>query len=168
MILTEKYLKFSIFCLMLLLVFWVSLQVFTRYVLNNPTSWSEEAANFTQVFLVFLGGTLAIFQKRTLRITFFVDRLPPRVVAAIELLMKTLILLFLVTMIWYSFFAISRLHNQITPGLRLPKSILFVSVPLGGILMLIATLREIRESYSKWVSAAKVNKAGDVSAESSQ
>jgi TRAP-type transport system small permease protein len=156
---TEKCLKLSVFCLMFLLVFLVSIQVFSRYVLNNPTSWSEEAANFTQVFLVFLGGTLAIFQKRTLRITFFVDRLPPRLSAAIELVMKILILLFLITLIWYSFFAIVRLHNQITPGLQLPKSILFVSVPLGGILMLIATLRELRESYSKLRSPARDDQA---------
>jgi TRAP-type C4-dicarboxylate transport system permease small subunit len=132
----EKWLKFSVFCLMLLLVLLVSVQIFTRYVLNNPISWSEEAANFTQVFLVFLGGTLAIFQKRTLRITFFGDRIPLRLAVAIKLVMKILILLFLFTMIWYSFFAIIRLHNQLTPGLQLPKSILFVSVPLGGILML--------------------------------
>ncbi len=165
---TEKCLKLSVFCLMVLLVLLVSVQVFTRYVLNNPTSWSEEAANFTQVFLVFLGGTLAIFQKRTLRITFFVDRLPPRLSAAIELAMKIFILLFLITLIWYSFFAITRLHNQITPGLRLPKSILFVSVPLGGFLMLIATLRELRESHLKWKSAAKDHKIKNVNMGSSQ
>ena len=165
---TEKCLKLSVFCLMLLLVFLVSIQVFSRYVLNNPTSWSEEAANFTQVFLVFLGGTLAIFRKRTLRITFFVDRLPPHLSAAIELVMKILILLFLITLVWCSFFAITRLHNQITPGLRLPKSILFVSVPLGGILMLIATLRELRESYAKWRSDAKDNEAKNVTMGSPQ
>jgi len=165
---TEKCLKLSVFCLMLLLVFLVSIQVFTRYVLNNPTSWSEEAANFTQVFLVFLGGALAIFRKKTLRITFFVDRLPPRLSAVIELVMKILILLFLITLVWYSFFAITRLHNQITPGLQLPKSLLFVSVPLGGMLMLIATLRELRESYAKWRSAAKDNEARTVTVGSPQ
>ena len=153
---------------MLLLVVLVGVQVFTRYILNNPTSWSEEAANFTQVFLVFLGGTLAIFQKRTLRITFFVDRLPPRMSAAIEFVMKVLILLFLIALIWYSFFAIARLHNQITPGLQLPKSILFVSVPLGGILMLIATLRELRESYSKLRSAGENVQAKNIKTGSSQ
>jgi TRAP-type transport system small permease protein len=165
---TEKCLKLTVFCLMVLLVLLVSVQVFTRYVLNNPTSWSEEAANFTQVFLVFLGGTLAIFQKRTLRITFFVDRLPPRLSAAIELAMKILILLFLITLVWYSFFAITRLHNQITPGLRLPKSFLFVSVPLGGILMLIATLRELRGSYSKWRFLSKDEEPKNIDGRASQ
>jgi TRAP-type C4-dicarboxylate transport system permease small subunit len=149
---TEKFLKVSIFGLMALLVLLVSLQVFTRYVLNNPTSWSEEAANFTQVFLVFLGGSLAIFQKKTLRITFFVDRLSPRTGILLEFILKFLILLFLVTMIWYSFFAMSRLHNQITPGLRWPKSFIFAAVPLGGVLMLVATLRELKGSLRKWRS----------------
>jgi len=165
---TEKGLKYSVFCLMVLLVLLVSIQVFTRYVLNNPTSWSEEAANFVQVFLVFLGGTLAIFQKRTLRITFFVDRLPARLSASIEVVMKILILLFLIAMIWYSFFAILRLHNQITPGLQLPKSVLFVSVPLGGILMVIATLRELRESCLKLRSATKITQTKNGGMRSSQ
>jgi TRAP-type transport system small permease protein len=161
----EKCLKGSVFCLMVLLVSLVSLQVFSRYVLNNPTSWSEEAANYTQVFMVFLGGTLAIFQKKTLRITFFVDRIPPRIALFIDVAMRILILIFLGYLIWYGFFAVIRLHNQITPGLGWSKSVLFASVPLGGILMLIATCRELRESFVKWRAGERNNgltaKTGD-------
>ena len=145
----ERGLKLFVFCLMLLLVLLVGLQVFTRYVLNNPTSWSEEAASFTQVFLVFLGGSLALFKKQTLRITFLIDRLSARTAIIIDLVLRILIILFLLTVIWYSLFAMSRLQSQLTAALRLPKSIIFISVPLGSLLMLIATLRDFREGYSK-------------------
>jgi TRAP-type C4-dicarboxylate transport system permease small subunit len=154
----ERSLKLFIFCLMVLLAFLVALQVFSRYVLNNPTSWSEEAANFTQVFMVFIGGSLAILKKQTLRITFLVDRLPPRLVIYIDFIMRILIVLFLFTMIYYSFFVIVRLHNQFTSGLGMSKSIVYISVPLGGILLLIATIRELHENYLRWRSMTKSQK----------
>ncbi len=143
----EKTLKLSISILMFLLVVLVGLQVFTRYVLSDPTSWSEEAASFLQVYMVFLGGALAMARGKTLRITSLIERLPYGFQNFIDLTMKFLIALFLIFMIWYSLFAIARLHNQIMAGLRWPKSILYASVPLGGLLMLMITLRDLRKSY---------------------
>ena len=63
---------------MVFLVVLVGLQVFTRYVLNDPTSWSEEAASFLEVYMVFLGGALAMVRGKTLRITSLIERLPYR------------------------------------------------------------------------------------------
>lgn len=132
---------------MVFLVVLVGLQVFTRYVLNDPTSWSEEAASFLEVYMVFLGGALAMVRGKTLRITSLIERLPYRFQYFLDLTMKILISLFLIVMIWYSLFAIARLHNQIMAGLRWPKSILYASVPLGGMLMLVIILRDLRKSY---------------------
>jgi len=145
----EKCLRLSVFCLMVLLVLLVSLQVFSRYAFNSPTSWSEEAASFTQVFLVFFGGALAIYRKQTLRITFFIDRLPPRFAIIIDLAMRVLVVFFLLAVIWYSLYAMPNLHSQLTVGLRVPKSVVLISLPLGGILMLIPTLQGIHHSYSR-------------------
>lgn len=152
----ERYLKVVIVGFMVLLVILVSLQVFSRYIFNTPTSWSEEASNFTVVYLTFLGGSLAVFQRKTLRITFFVDRLPPRLAINLDIMMRVLIVLFLLTVIWYSFFVIAPVHNQLTTGLRWSKSIIFVSIPLGGILMLVATLQELREDVLKLRSDRKL------------
>jgi len=146
----ERFLKYALVTLMLALVLLVALQVFTRYALNNPTSWSEEAACFVQVYMVFWGGCLAMFRKKTLRITVLVDRLPPRMAMGLDLFMKAMILLFLLTMIWYGGVAVYRLHGQVSPGLQWPKSILYATVPLGGILMLIATFRDMADTVRQW------------------
>lgn len=41
---------FVLFCIAILL------QVFTRYVLNNPLPWSEEAARYLSMWAMFLGA----------------------------------------------------------------------------------------------------------------
>ena len=146
----ERLLKISLAVLMFLLVLLVGLQVFSRYILNDPTSWSEEAANLTLVFMVFIGGTLAIYRKSTLRITFLVDKLSPRAAAFIDLTMKIMVLIFLAFTIVYGIIAVIDLRNHITAGLEWSKSIIFSAVPLGGLLMLIATIRDIPKSYKNW------------------
>ncbi len=151
----ERSLKGFVFCFMLLLVLLVTLQVFTRYVLNDPTSWSEEAASFTQVFLVFVGGALAMFQKNTLKITYFVDKLPRRCTLVISLILRIMVIVFLLEVVWYSYFIILRLQSQFTPALRISKSVIFISIPLGSFLMLIATVRNIRDDYMEWRSLKK-------------
>ena len=45
------------------LLFTLLLQVFTRYVLNDPLSWTEEVARYLYVYIVFLGASAAISDR---------------------------------------------------------------------------------------------------------
>lgn len=46
----------------------VILQIFYRYVLNMPLTWSEEAARYLNLWSVLLGGALAVKHKDHLRV----------------------------------------------------------------------------------------------------
>jgi len=67
----------------------VLLQVFYRYVLNDPLTWSEELARYLFIWCAFLGWILASRHRSHLAMTFVAGRLPPRaqagVAAAIEI-----------------------------------------------------------------------------------
>jgi TRAP-type C4-dicarboxylate transport system permease small subunit len=67
----------------------VLLQVFCRYVLNDPLTWSEELARYLFIWCAFLGWILASRHRSHLAMSFVAERLPPRVqaglAAAIEL-----------------------------------------------------------------------------------
>lgn len=49
-----------------LIVITVTIQVFSRYVLNNPTSWSEETTRYLFVWLSLLGASLALHKGKHL------------------------------------------------------------------------------------------------------
>lgn len=53
----------------------VTLQVFFRYVLNNPLSGSEEIARLTLVWVTFVGSAVAVRDNTHLKIDFLVERL---------------------------------------------------------------------------------------------
>ena len=61
---------------MVVLVFCVFLQVFSRYVLKNSVPWTEEMARYALVYLTFAGAAIATRKAANIRVDFVVNALP--------------------------------------------------------------------------------------------
>jgi len=72
----------------------VLLQVFFRYVLNDPLTWSEELARYLFIWCAFLGWIVASRKRSHLAMTFVVDEMPPRAQAAIGAAIEIATILF--------------------------------------------------------------------------
>ena len=55
----------------------ILLQVFYRYVLNAPLLWPEELARYLQIWLTFVGASIAIQERGHVQVEFLVHRLSP-------------------------------------------------------------------------------------------
>src|SRR6056297_3593095 len=78
----------------------VFLQVFFRYALNNPLSWPEETARILIVWLTFVGGYMAMREKKHIGFNLLVKKLPDAAEHTVEIFGRLLIVLFLVVFIW--------------------------------------------------------------------
>ncbi len=150
-----KLLKGLLVVVVIIMVFLVTLQVVSRYVFQNPTAWSEEAARYSLIYFTFIGAALAVHKKETLKITIFITKIPLRIRIFIELFIRILIIIFLLITLYYSFPVFSRLRNQLTPALRWSKSIVFMSVPLGSLVMLLCIMQESWQLVVKLKSTFK-------------
>jgi TRAP-type C4-dicarboxylate transport system permease small subunit len=72
----EGFLKSALLVLFTIIIVCVSLQVFYRYVLNDPLTWSEELARFSFMWMVFLGLGLAERDDQHIAVDFFVGKMP--------------------------------------------------------------------------------------------
>jgi TRAP-type transport system small permease protein len=61
---------------LVLLVVITSLQVFTRYVLNAPLSWTEEAARMIFTWIIFIGAALIVKRCSHISIDYLAKILP--------------------------------------------------------------------------------------------
>jgi len=145
----ERILRFLTFIFLLALILLVAYQVFFRYVLANPSVWSEEAACYIFVYLTFTGACLGLKKKRSLKVTFFIDKLPPKSVLYMDIVMQILIMIFLIIVLWLAAFAMWRLRTQLTSALRLPKSVVFFALFPGISLMMVITIQQIRDDFKK-------------------
>jgi TRAP-type C4-dicarboxylate transport system permease small subunit len=72
----------------------VVLQVFFRYVARIVVPWTEEAARYFCIWMVFMGAAAAVAQEAHIRITFVVDHVPKLAKHLFSLLSYSVVFLF--------------------------------------------------------------------------
>lgn len=112
-------------------------QIFFRYVLVDPLSWSEESMRYTTVWMVMLAGSSALFRGEHMEISVFGKVRSARVRNAVRLLVLSCIALFCMLLVWEGFRAAIQNIEQRSPAVELPMVIPYLAIPVGACLMLV-------------------------------
>ena len=132
------------------------LQVFTRYVLNDPLSWTEEMARYTYVYIVFLGSAAAISHRTHVSIDFIVKALPRVAQWTIAFAINLLILVVLANLIFWGIIAARRQLNLPLVVLDIPYTWVYVVVPFTAATMSLRTIAVMREDWARMREGAAV------------
>lgn len=125
---------------MILTVLW---QVLTRYVLGQPSSFSEEAANFLLIWVGLLGASYAYHRAAHLGVDYFVSGFKGRRKLLSEFFIHLSVALFTtIALVWGGFHLVRIMlkYNQLSPALGLKMGHVYLALPLSGILILIFAL----------------------------
>lgn len=149
--------------ILLLMVLDVTWQVFSRYVLNEPASFTDEAARFLMIWLALLGGALLFGEGGHLAVTFFSDKV--RGTAGdkvLHLFIYGLIVFFVCfSMIYGGYNLIQRTMLQPSPAMHLRMGYVYLILPLSALFILIYIGLNVRDLLTGKSSrlAAKRKKA---------
>jgi len=113
----------------------VFLQVFCRYVLQAPLSWTEELARSCLIYLTFVGSSLAIRVKGHFVLEILVMKLPGKLHLVWELLLMGIILVFLGVLLVYGTLMLPMLSLQMSASLQIPMSYIYLAIPIGSSFM---------------------------------
>jgi TRAP-type C4-dicarboxylate transport system permease small subunit len=115
----------------------VLLGVFTRYFLNDPPAWTEEAARYTLIWLSWLGGGLALRRGAHIAVEFLLDALPSAPMrAGLVFAGRVAAIFFLAICVWYGLVLVQRVSFQSTIALGISMQLPYASVPVGSLLMI--------------------------------
>lgn len=143
----DKILEVSCVVLLLACVGLTAGQVFWRYVLHDPLTWSEEAARLVFIYVTFLAAALALRRRRMLRITVLVDSLPARWRHGLDLVTHTLVGIFLVILVVQSQVIVGAIGSHEAPATGVPMFVFYLSLPVAALAMLVYLAEQIVESY---------------------
>lgn len=130
----------------------VLLGVFFRFIIPLPMAWPPEAARFLMVAVTMIGASVALRQLDHVGITLLVDVLPTRVRGALYLLGNLLIAIFLVVFIWFSWRLTADMGpRQISSSLNLNMTFAYISMPIGGFMMLVQLIAVSVEGWRRAV-----------------
>ncbi|MGI6417937.1 MAG: TRAP transporter small permease [Thermoguttaceae bacterium] len=123
-----------------------AVKVVSRYVLASPLAWTEELATILFAWLVFIGASLALKQNEHFAIDVIVNLLPLSMRRHLDMLRHFAVLLFCLLLIGYGTrLAVMNWHVA-TPMLEVSRGWVYLSVPFGGLLMLVRTVQIIGRS----------------------
>lgn len=126
-----------------------SLQVFLRFVLPVPLSWTEELVSAFVIWMTFL-GIIAVERKGThIRVELIDEILPTKAVAIIYGLFDLAILVCLIAIIWGGWETLHETAYQRTPALGIPLNALIAIVPLVSIPLAYFVVRNALRRFSK-------------------
>ena len=112
-------------------------QVFLRYVLNTPTSWSEEITLLLLIWFGMLSVAVATYQHKHMSISVVWDKLPASVQHLFNIFIDLLILIFAINIYFNADLLIEIVSNQKLPASEFSKAWLYYSLKMGGGLMVI-------------------------------
>lgn len=145
------------FLVMVLLTCW---QVFTRYVLQNPSSWSEELVSYMFGWMSLFGASLVVGERGHMNIPILVDRMGAGARKALAIFAEIVACLFAGIILLYGGMQITSLAmGQMTSSLGVPIGIFYIVLPVSGVLNVIYTILNIIGILDGSISTDPVDEA---------
>ena len=134
----DRVLAWFLILLMFVAVVNVLWQVFTRWVLNDPSSWTEELARYLLIWIGLLGAGYAAGKKMHLAIDLLPNSLEGSRRHALEMLIDGFILAFAVFVMiigGYRLMSLTLLMGQQSAALGIQLGWVYSVIPLSGIVI---------------------------------
>lgn len=119
-------------------------QVFTRYILKNPSSWSEELVSYLFAWMTLLGSSIVVGERGHMNIPVIVDRMGPGAKKALAIFGEIIACLFAAIILVYGGMRITNLAmGQMTSSLGVPIGVFYIVLPLSGVINIVYTVLNI-------------------------
>ena len=131
----EKALVF-IMSLMVINVLW---QVFSRYLLANPSSFTDELARYLMIWVGVLGAAYVAGKGNHVAITYFSEKFSSSNLRRVKLAINLIIMgfAFLGMLIGgLRLVYITLILEQLSPSLKIPLGVVYEFIPLSGALII--------------------------------
>ena len=153
--LLDKILATFLIILMSCMVLDVTWQVFTRFILQHPSSFTEELANYLLIWIGLLGASYAFRTKAHLGVDILTARFRRINGYLIEILINGFVFLFALFVMVIGGFKLVLLTynlNQISAAMRIKICYIYSVIPVSGLLIMFYSVVFI-------ISAGEIQKA---------
>lgn len=139
----DRAVEWVLFAIFLAFTLVGGLQVFNRFVLGLPLSWSEEFQKFGHIWMVLLAIPVAYRHGAHIGMDVLYRRLPPRMRRLVSVAIELLWLTMAVAMGWFTFTLMQVARFQESPGLGLRMDWVYSGVVVGSAYLALVAMRRL-------------------------
>ncbi|RLD54970.1 MAG: TRAP transporter small permease [Bacteroidetes bacterium] len=149
----DRILEVLLIVILSILVLDVVWQVASRYLLANPSKFTDELAGFLLMWVSLFGAAWVTGKNQHMAINLLERKLKGQSRKIIRLIINLIVILFavFVFLVGGTWFVYTRFHlGQISPALELPLGYVYLVLPLSGLFILYYSIdNTINEMTSK-------------------
>jgi TRAP-type C4-dicarboxylate transport system permease small subunit len=135
----NKILEVTLVVLVSVLVVDVLWQVFSRYLLSSPSSFTDELAGFLLIWVGVLGASYVSGRKEHLAIDILIQKSPPARQKKLQYLIHSLVFLFALSVMVLGGIILmyTRFILQVkSAALQLPLGYVYIILPISGLIIM--------------------------------
>lgn len=142
----EQFEKWFLIASLIVMVLVTFMQIVLRW-FNAATVWAEEFSRYVMLYQVWVGASYAVHEDAHIRITALIGKLSDGRRRGMDLVVLTLWLLFALWLTVEGCVLVGKIAamGQVSSAMRIPMTIPYASVPIGGALMTIRLVQKIVE-----------------------
>lgn len=142
----DKILELALVTIMAVMVVNVLWQVGSRYLLQSPSSFTDELARYLLIWLSMLGASYVTGKRMHLSIDLLMQRSSPERQKKLNTLIYSIVAIFalLVMVVGGSrlVYVVSSL-GQTSPALEIPLAVVYIVLPIGGLIIIYYSILNI-------------------------
>ncbi len=133
----------AIVAALVLVVLW---GVATRFVLADPSQWTEETARLLMIWLTMIGAAVADYRREHLGVDYVVAKFDPTAQRLVMVVAELCVVAFAAAaMVYGGGLLMTRLLDvgQVTPALGIRMGWVYAAIPIGGLAIVLAGIERI-------------------------
>jgi TRAP-type C4-dicarboxylate transport system permease small subunit len=146
----DKVVSGLLVILMALMVFNVTWQVLSRYVVQNPSSFTDELSRYMLIWLGMLGAAYVAGQNQHIAIDLLPNRLIGKSKMKLMILINVIVLLFafsVMVMGGINLVYITFILGQKSATMQIPLAYIYTILPISGLLVIYYQVFQISNHY---------------------
>lgn len=130
--------RFIMAAAMLLLLIFGTYQIFTRWVLNNPSTFTDELLRYLLIWASMIGSAYCFYKDEHLALDLVKDRVKGKAALVLAVFIEVAILFFVIYVFVYGGWKLAANATNVSSVMRIPMGILYMIFPVSGVFIVLA------------------------------
>ena len=145
----DTVMRFLMALAMLTLLVFGTWQIFTRWILGNPSTFTDELLRYMLIIAGFIGSAYCFYRDEHLALTLITDKAKGPFKLCLDIFIEICILFFVIYVFIYGGWQQAMTATNYSSVMHIPMKTLFMIEPICGILIVLARVLKYVNLYTE-------------------
>ena len=145
----DTVMRFLMALAMLTLLVFGTWQIFTRWVLGNPSTFTDELLRYVLIIAGFIGSAYCFYRDEHLALTLITDKAKGPFKLCLDIFIEICILFFVIYVFIFGGFKLANTATNVSSVMHIPMKSLYMIEPICGILIVLARILKYVNLYTE-------------------